>query len=227
MHVFADEELDVDVLRALGHQAGVTVWLTTRGAALRESTLDTLARSAQAYVQVRPPFNAALRAQLARVPSAGLWVNFENMSQVGAVLGNRPLAVSVPGVLEPASAERLIAARPRVVFWSPPSPPDLLALSFARQLTGKVWLAWPRDMPVPAACSLPRGVVLRVGFSSVDTLAPSCAQQSIFAVALLTPANELQKLAQVAPAAQVVFEVGADLERARSVLERLDAAGWR
>ena len=227
VHVFADEDLEVDVLRAIGHHAGVTVWLTTRGTALRESTLDTLARAQRAYVQVRPPFTAALRSQLARVPNAGLWVDFENVSHVGAVLGNRPLAVSVQGALDSTAMVRLTAARPRVVLWFPEASPDLLALSFARQLTGKVWLTWPRNMPVPASCPESLGVALRVELSSAEKLEPSCAKQSVFTVAPFIPALELEKLAQVASAAQIIFEVGADADRGRSVLRRLDAAGWK
>ncbi len=227
VHVFADEDLEVDVLRSLGHHAGVTVWLTTRGTALRESTLDTLARAQRAYVQVRPPFTAALRSQLARVPNAGLWVDFGNVAQVGAVLGNRPLAVSVHGALDSAAMARLTAAKPRVVLWSPEALPDLLALSLARQLTGKMWLAWPRNMPVPAVCPPQLGVALRVELSSAEKLEPSCAKQSIFTVTPFMSAVELETLAQMAPAAQVVFEVGADADRGHSVLRRLDAAGWK
>ena len=122
---------------------------------------------------------------------------------------------------------RLTAAKPRVVLWSPEALPDLLALSLARQLTGKMWLAWPRNMPVPAVCPPQLGVALRVELSSAEKLEPSCAKQSIFTVTPFMSAVELETLAQMAPAAQVVFEVGADADRGHSVLRRLDAAGWK
>jgi hypothetical protein len=229
VNVWASEDLEVDTLRSLVTRPGVTVWLSTRTNSLRESTLDTLAKAKHAYVAVRPPFNGALRSQLARVAHVGLWVdlNAQSVDGIGAVLGNRPLAVTVSGNLEKAQVALLSRTRPRVVLWRPTQPPDVLALAQARALSGRVWLRWPEDAPEPAGCPPKLGVTLMMRLKEGAKPEVTCARQAMFELSPLSTAAQLQQLTFLAPTAEVSFEVGADADRARSVLQVLDTAGWR
>lgn len=229
VNVWADEDLEVDTLRTLATRPGVTLWLSTRTNSLRESTLDTLAKAKHAYVAVKPPFTAALRAQLARVSHVGLWVelNAASVEGIGSVLGNRPLAVTLRGELARAQVELLSRTRPRVVHWWPTQPPDVLALAQARQLPGRVWLRWPEQAPEPSGCPPNLGVTLALRLKVGAQPDLTCARQAIFEVATFFPAGELVALARLAPTAEVSFEVGADADRARGVSRLLEQAGWR
>lgn len=224
-HIWAHEDLDPDALRALGTAPGATLWLSTRANALRESTLDTLAKTPRAFVQVRAPFNASLREQLKRAGHAGLHVELEALRAQGldVVRGSRPLAVTVRATLDEATIELLNTARPQVVLWRPSLAPDLLALSLARQVPGSLWLYWPDPETAPVGCTAQLGVTVVMPLKKGSTVDPSCARQRQFVLPARTADEDLRTLALTIPSAEVSFEIAEDVAGAYTLKKLLVA----
>ncbi|MHB8878917.1 MAG: hypothetical protein ACYC8T_34885, partial [Myxococcaceae bacterium] len=137
LSVLASEDLDPDRLRPLS-RPGVTLWLSTRSNTLRESTVENLARFAEAWVQLRPPLTRAQAHGLSRAPRAGALLFAGDLGGEGLhLLGPRRLAVQLTGALDESLAARLAAARPQVTYWEPQEEVDLLSFALFRQLPGR------------------------------------------------------------------------------------------
>ncbi len=137
IHLIVSEDLDPDRLRGLA-RSGVVLWLKTRSNALRESTVENLARFSDAYVQLRPPLSEHGALQLRRAPSTGIWLSDLDLGGAGLHrVGPRRLAVQISGALTEDRAAKVKASRAAHAIWDPPTDVDLLSWSRFEQLPGR------------------------------------------------------------------------------------------
>lgn len=154
VHVFASDELEPDVLRALA-RPNVVLWLSTRSNVVRESSIDTLARFQSAFVQVRPPVDPSHVRALARVPKAGLWLELSSSApSIDRVRGARPVALEIKGPLGDDEARAVQQLRPVFTRWVPPAELDLLTWSRFRSLPGRKVVVVAPGALLPRDCSL-------------------------------------------------------------------------
>ncbi len=223
VHVIASEDLDPDALRALARE-NVVLWLRTRSNALRESTVENVARFPEAYVELRPPLLDAQLQALRRASRAGAWIRGEMAGEKSFFrLGHRPVAVSLTGALEREKLAGLARLRVTRVDWSPGATPDLLSWGHAQQLSGRRLV---RLAPVEGArCG--KGTAFFVDARQEVAPEPSdCAV--VVRVSPTIGDAQLQRLYRAYRSVELEVEVGDDellARKARALLERLEAAG--
>ncbi|MBI3182247.1 MAG: hypothetical protein HYZ28_08895 [Myxococcales bacterium] len=137
LHVLASEDLPADRLRELAHESAV-LWLSTRSNALRDSTLEALARFKESYVRLRAPMLEAHALQLSRAPLAGAWLEVGDLGGAGLHrLGHRRVAIELRAALSEETAERVARWRPTHVIWEAGAEANLSQWAVFRQLPGK------------------------------------------------------------------------------------------
>lgn len=224
VHVEASEELDPDRLRALARPE-VVLWLRTRSNGLRRSTSETLGLAGAAFVQVRPPLGAPALAPF--VGRVGPWVG-ERGLDVARVRRWSPgrLAVDVEGPLTEELADRLRVLRPVAVRWARGGWPDAAEWTRARGFSG-VELSGATGGQIGCESVPPRSPIrMRVSLSSARAEGVCGLPLRVEMPVAVDPAD-VQRLLVVHPGADLVVEVGEDVERAdgaRRLLERLTAA---
>ena len=152
--VVVHEDLDPDLLRALARR-DVTLWLQTRSNSLRASTLENVARFDEAFVQLRSPMSREAAQSFARLPRAGAWLEVDQLAVVPRLPGARKVAVEFKGALDAELADRVTAAKPSMVRWSPDAnaPLDLMQWGLFRQLPGRKVVVMPVSALRPATCT--------------------------------------------------------------------------
>jgi len=205
LHVQAHEDLDVDQLGALA-RPGVVLWLETRTNLLRRSLAERIGRFESAYVQVRPPWTSAARAQF--TPRVHPWVSEEGLD-VAAYRRWAPAGTEVELTGE-LSEERLgwvLALHALGVRWRPAGAPTAEEWSRAARLPGlevhPSGLLPPCERPVRRA----ERIRLRIPVADAESSAPGCG----FALRLEVPpsvgAGEVRALLVAHPGAELWVEV--------------------
>jgi hypothetical protein len=224
VHVEASEDLDPDRLRALARPE-VVLWLRTRSNGLRRSTAETLGLASSAFVQVRPPLGAPALAPF--VGRVGPWVE-ERGLDVTRVRRWSPgrLAVNVEGPFTEELAARLRVLRPVAVRWARKGWPDAVEWARARGFSG-VELRGGSGPPVGCEAVPPRSRIrVRVLLASATAEGVCGLPLRAEMPAAVDPAD-VQRLLVLHPGADLLVEVGEDVERAdgvRRFLDRLTAA---
>jgi hypothetical protein len=229
VNVLASEALQSDHLRALARPR-VTLWLSTRGNVLADSTLVSLGRFAQAWVQMRAPFSRSQLEQLERLPRVGLWVRATELGGKGAgwLKGPRRLAIELDGPLDEALAARIEAVRPDWVIWRHSGPVDLLAWALYKQLPGRKLYAPEPDQLTRVDCG--RREQPREPAAWVPVAVLTAAAGDVFPCGKggwvqLEPGAERWIASSVLahdPSAELVFDVGAAEDRSVATRRLLD-----
>lgn len=217
LNLLVSEDLPPDRLRPLAAD-GVVLWLSTRSNALRESTVENLARFREAWVQLRAPLTAPQAHALERAPRAGAWVDEADLAGQGWYrLGPRPLAIHVAGAIDEARAQRVHDARPAAVFWEPGASADLLGFALFRQLPGRkaVRLGMSPSPPEPPSERCPPGhganaPALWVDAQTGPVSAPPCGLGLRARISPRASDEALKRLVQLDPAVEFEIDVGAD-----------------
>jgi hypothetical protein len=225
VHIRASEDLDPDRLRSFA-RAGVTLWLLTRSNLLKASTMENLNRFDAAFVQLRAPVTEAHARALTRAPRAGVWVDAGLVDAVGRVLGPRPLAVSISGALDEATAARIGAARPELTEWVAPGSIDLLAWSLFRALPGRRIVTLEQAM----ACSGPveHEPAAKVHIASLLSLGGAAFPCGLGPRVVVAPDTDrwlIQSIVVRDPTAELELDVGGDEGAAKKTAALLDELG--
>ena len=232
IHLHASEELDPDLLRPLARK-NVTLWLSTRSNTLRGSTLDTINRFGEAWLAFRAPVLEAEAHQLAKVPTAGLWIDASDLDGARRLLGPRRLAVKLSGPLDPALAEKLRKLRISELSWAAPAEVDLLSWGLFRQLPGRKVLRrkadelWPLKCPPSPSASEPTMEVAIEALATGAGRAFPCGRAPRVLVPLTVEVSTVQALLALEPSAELVLEVGEDPLKASKARRLLDALGFK
>lgn len=234
LHVDAHEDLSVDALRALARD-GVTLWLRTRSALLRESTLELLGRFDGAFVELRGPLTSLEVQGFARRPAVGLFGELEAVRAARPRLpGVRRLALHLARpTLSEADAAEIRALRPELVRWAPPDGAvDLLSWARFRQLPGRRLFALPTSAVRPFACGAaqPREPAAAVDVATLLAAAGDVHPCGPGRRVTVRPDAEpwlLQSLLARDPSVELILEIGADPVAAARTAAMLDALGLR
>lgn len=218
VHVRASEDLEPDRLRELA-RPGVTLWLSTRGNTLRESTVENVARFDAAWVQLRAPLKPIDARVFAKLPRVGPWVGVDGLELAARLPGARRLALSLEGPIDEATAGKVSAARPAEVRWTPTVELDLLAWGEFRRLPGRrVIVAGPAVL-LPVKCSERKAgdPTLELHVASLLSLSSDVFPCGVGTRVVVQPGTEpwlLQSLLVRDPSVELVIDVGADATRA-------------
>ncbi|MFL5319002.1 MAG: hypothetical protein ACJ790_05045 [Myxococcaceae bacterium] len=219
LHVFASEELDPDALRKLV-RGNVTLWLDTRSNMLRDSTLENLRRSDEAFVRFHPPVTDVQQHRFEGAPAAGVWLDATELGGAGVYrIGGRPLAVEVAGAGDDATWKKIQSSRPSFLWWSQ-APCDAAAMkAFAAVGGRKVLIAPSFD------CKEPLPARARVALRGADVKLPPSADPGQVIIWIRPDARpvELKSVLVQHPLAEFAVTVGADANDARKVAALLDA----
>jgi hypothetical protein len=229
VHVVLDEELEPDVLRAFA-RSGVTLWITTRSNTLKASTVETLARASEAFVQVRAPLLPEALSALRAAPRAGLWVGQQALGERGlAARGPRPLAVDLEGPLDEATLQALGRLRPSVTRWAPGAQIDLLSWAQLRALPGlKLLVRAPGELAEGQCPELrePREPALATHAATLLAFGQRpfpCGARSRITVPPEVDLWVVQALLREDPSTELNLEVGADDRAASRALKLVTA----
>lgn len=232
VHLHASEELDPDLLRPLARK-NVTLWLSTGTNTLRGSTLDTVNRFSEAWISFRAPVTQLEGRQLAKVPTAGLWIDAKDLDGARRLLGPRRLAVRLTGPLEPALAEQLRQLRISEVTWAAPAEVDLLSWGLFRQLPGRKVLLraaneiWPVKCPPDPRPSEPTIQVALEAIATVQDGAFPCGRAPRVEVAVDVEPTAVQALLVTQPSAELIVDIAADPLKASKARRLLDELGFK
>jgi hypothetical protein len=224
LHVEASEAIDPDRLEPLARR-GVVLWLTTRSNQLKLSTAERLGRFEAAYVEVHPPWTAAVRQQF--LGHVHPWVQEEGLD-VPAYRRWAPLgtALELAGVLSEERLARTLAMHPLQVRWQPDGVPTAEEWARALRLSGLE--VHPQAKLPDCERPMKRAARIRLRVPAVD--AGSSGAGCGFALRLeVSPAlseAELKALLVAQPDAELWTRVGSDGDAAavRTLLELLVAA---
>lgn len=233
VHLFLDEDLDVDAVRLLA-RPDATAWVRTRTNMLRESLRERLPGFGAAFVQLRAPFLDTHVAQLERAEGAGAWLSPHDLHARGMHrLMGRPVAVSLFGALRPADLAVALAAKVGELRWTP-GPPDLTLEAWSRlsQAPGRKVVVWSGALPEGCerwsrgrATAAP---VLRVTLGTVAEAVSAMRRCPLVARVLIPPSLEDAALAQLFaanPRLELEVEVGRSPEVAEQAAALLDRLG--
>jgi hypothetical protein len=235
VHLFLDEELDVDALRRLA-RPDATAWVRTRSNMLRESLLERLPRFGGAFVQLRAPLLDTHAAQLGRAARAGAWLSPHDLTARGMHrLIGRQVAVSLFGALRPADLAVAQQAKVDELRWTP-GPSDLSLDAWGRlaQAPGRKVVVWSGALP--EGCDRwPRGrasaaPILRVTLGSVGEAVSAMHRCPLVARVLVPPSLDdvaLSQLFAANPRLELEVEVGRSPELAAQAAALLDRLGAR
>jgi hypothetical protein len=234
VHVRAHEDLDPDRLRSLA-RPGVTLWLDTRSNTLRASTLEHLARFDQAWVRLRAPLRPVDAATFARLPAAGAWLGPADLEVARRLPGARRVAVELSGPLDEAVLERVAAARPAELRWTPAGPLSLLDWGHLARVPGRRVVVPQPGAVLPVRCDARKpgepGLELHVAsLLSLSADAFPCGQGTRVLVLPEVEPWLLQSLVTRDPSVELVVEVGTSAARAKAtagLLERLGLGPFR
>lgn len=228
VHLFADDSLEPDVLRALARPR-VVLWLRTQSNLLKKSTLDTLNQFAESWVLQRAPVSSVEAEQWRKLSKSGVWVRSGSLSDptIDRLTGPRRWAVE----LEPAGWEHVAPLRPSYVVW--PQTGDLNLLDWGRfkSMPGRKLIKRPAEQWQPGHCKdevlagEPGAWLHAASWMALGQLPFPCGAGAWIEVAPDTESWVLQAIAVRAPSAEVVVDVGADERKVRTARRMLTALG--
>jgi hypothetical protein len=219
VHLLVHEDLDPDLLRLLARK-NVVLWVRTRSNMPRTSTVENLARFPEAYLELRAPLTDEVIKVISRAPRAGAWLRAADLGGQGMHrLGPRPLAVEIEAPLDDAAEEKIRAARPARVHWSPAEEPDLLSYARLRNLPGKKLV---KLAPPPRASSeCPNGRPALWLDARNDRGGLPCAAGARARVSPEVSNARLMQLYRVDPAIELELEIGVDEDAAAGAVQLL------
>jgi hypothetical protein len=224
--VVVHEDLPPDFLRRLA-RPDVTLWLQTRSNTLRASTLENLARFDEVFVQLRAPLTSVDAQVFGKLPKAGLWLDTPQLPVLFRIPGARPVAIDVSGPLDLAVVNRLSAAKPTVVRWSPSTSINVLEWGLFRQLPGRKIVVMPVSLLRATNCSERSAGQPSVELDLATVLAMNsdvlpCGRAPRVIVRPGVDHWMLQSLVVRDPSAELVVIIGADEEVASATQALLD-----
>jgi hypothetical protein len=225
VHVIVDERLDPDLIRSLARPQ-VTLWLTTDSNVLKESTLENVARFDSAWIQLRAPLSMSVANTFKKTPRAGIWAHsLQEAKQLnGRLPGVRRMAIELSGVSVDWDALRTL--RPSLLRWRPGGEIDLLSWSAFLQVKAGRKLVQLDGEGVSPICRekspFAPGLFIEIGSAmSLSKDVFPCGKGNMMVV---SPGTELWLLTALAArdrSAELIFEVGSDVENARALIQLL------
>ena len=225
--VVVHEDLDPDLLRPLARH-DVTLWLQTRSNSLRASTIENAARFDEAFVQLRAPITREAAQLFARLPRVGAWLETAHLAVVPRLPGARKIAVEIRGALDAALADRVAAAKPSMVRWSPDANAtlDLMQWGLFRQLPGRKVVVMPASSLRPATCTDQLAITsVELDVATVLTMNSAVYPCGKSPRVVIRPSIDhwlVQSLTVRDPSVELVVPIGTDVNAARETRTILD-----